>query len=126
MSMEKPENHQLDEAKISVKRRLTIIVPCLIVILLFQSLMDSKATFPNNRMRARLYISVFSGPLSSWIEFSWQTTRREKALSLAVAPVLLLGIFTHLIKPHIITGVITFLSTFFWYFWGVVVTYAGF
>jgi len=126
MSMEKPDDQKQIKAKINVTRRLVVLVPCLIVILLFQSLISMNNPWSwNTRTNAKFWASVLSGPISSWFEFSGQTTRSNKTFSIIIAPALLLCIFSHPIKPHIITGVLTVLSTFFWYFWGIAITCMG-
>lgn len=124
--MEKSENQEQVKAKVGMIRRLVVLVPCLILILLFQSLMSLNNPWSwNSRTNAKYWVSSLSGPISSWIEFSGRTSRSDKAFSLLVAPAILLGIFAHSIKPHVITGVVTVLSIFFWYFWGIAITCMG-
>ena len=128
MGMEKPDNQRPDKAKVSVIRRLAVVVPCIVVVLLFQFRSNANSEVYklwNTRTKVMQWVGVLSGPLSAWIEFSGKTTRRDKAFSLIVAPAILLGILSHPIKPRIATGVVTIFSTFFWYFWGVAITYMG-
>jgi len=124
MVMERPDNQRLYKIKVEVARRLAVVVPCIVVIMLFQLRINSNNHW-NARTKVKCTISALSGPISSWIEFSGRTTRRNKAFSLVVAPAILLGILSHPIKPCIVTGLVTILSTFFWYVWGVAITCMG-
>ena len=122
--MDKPENKPPNQASLGIGRRLIVIVPCILAAVLLAVDWGTSELW-NSRTEVKFCVSVLSGPISTWIEFSGRTTRRDKTFALVVSPAILLGILAHPIKPRFVTGVVTVLSTLFWCFWGLAITCMG-
>lgn len=128
MNTEVAPDRKTTTGSVGVVYRLAIVIPCILAVVLIHRQDHANSEIYriwNTQEKVTEWISVLSGPLASWIEFSGETSPKDKAISLVAAPLVLLGILSHPIKPGIGTALATAACTFLWYFWGLAITCMG-
>lgn len=123
--VDEADHKKAGELRITTGQRLTVVLPSAITIMLFTALFGTSNSFFMVRTHVMYWVSLLSGPLAIWIEFSFQTTREDKVYALLAALALLLGILSHPVRPHIATAIVTILCLLVWCLLGQCVTYAG-
>jgi len=86
------DSKNAEERGKSRSRRLVVVLPSTILIMLPIVLFGTSDAFFTVRMRGMYWVSLFSGPLATWIEFSFQTTHADRIYALFAAFALLAGI----------------------------------
>lgn len=116
-------------AGIPVMKRLKVVVPCLAVFLLLATWMSCGETERHGQkvtLNAKMVLSVMSGPLACWIEFSGRFNAGEKAFYTVLALVLALGILYHTLRPGRATAAVTILASTMWFICGGAITCISF
>ena len=114
--------------KILIIKRLKVLVPCVIVMLLLAIyISDSQGDHYgwDNKLRSKMRLSLMVGPLACWIEFSGKLNNEQKVFYTICAFVLVPGILSHALWSNKVTGTITIIASCLWFIWGMAITCIG-
>ena len=105
-----------------------MLIPCMAVILLLAGLMSvSEGSHYgwNNRLTAKMWLSVISGPLACWIEFSGHFGTEDRTFYTLASLALVMGSLSHPLWPNKITAAITIFASGLWALLGMALTCVG-
>ena len=114
-----------NKTRISLLQRLIVVLPSMALIVLCIVRFGVSDSFFMVRTRVMYWVSLFSGPVATWLEFSYRTTWQDKVFALLAVLVLLPGILSHPLKPRKATAAVTIFCLLVWGFGGLALTYAG-